>query len=488
MHLITLDSETDFEGWRKAARLLVLNEAKPTDATWIVRGDESELFAPAAETPPLETPQGTFSVSAKFIELAKSAILHRDPERFAILYRLLWRLRGHHHLLDVATDPDVALVTAMAKAVRRDEHKMHAFVRFREVGREQKSHYVAWFEPEHHIVELASSFFARRFADMPWSILTPDACAHWDGHAVAITPGVSKADAPTEDRLEETWRRYYASIFNPARLKVKAMQTAMPKKYWRNLPEASLIRPLIAGAERATGAMIANAATEPHKSQKRLEPSMTHHLREAAKHDTETGGIATLREEAAGCRACPLWKDATQTVFGEGPPHARLMLVGEQPGDKEDLAGKPFVGPAGQMLDRALQQAGIDRSKVYVTNAVKHFKFVPRGKIRLHQKPGTPEIRACRAWYERELAAIKPALVVAMGATAAQSVFGRITPINKSRGQLIELEHGIQALVTVHPSYLLRLPDADAKAREYERFVDDLRIAAALLKKDAHAA
>jgi uracil-DNA glycosylase len=477
MYLITLDSETDFEGWRKAARSLALHEVKPTDVTWIVRGDESELFAPAAET--LETPQGTFAVSAKFIELAQSAILHRDPERFAILYRLLWRLRVHHHLLDAATDPDVALVTAMARAVRRDEHKMHAFVRFREIGREQKAHYVAWFEPEHHIVELAAPFFARRFADMPWSILTPDACAHWDGHAVSITSGVSKADAPSEDRLEETWRRYYASIFNPARLKVKAMQTEMPKKYWRNLPEASLIKPLIAGAERSTGAMIANAATEPHKSQKRLEPSM--------KKDTD-GEIASLREEAAECRACPLWKDATQTVFGEGPPQARLMLVGEQPGDKEDLAGKPFVGPAGQMLDRALQEAGIDRSKVYVTNAVKHFKFVPRGKIRLHQKPATPEIRACRPWYERELAAIKPALVVAMGATAAQSVFGKITPVNKSRGQLIALEHGVQALVTVHPSYLLRLPDADAKAREYQRFVDDLRIAAALLNKNAHAA
>jgi len=487
MHLITLDSETDFEGWRKAARSLVLHEITPIDVTWIVEGDASELFAPAAETLPLETPQGTFSVSARFVELAQSAILHRNPERFAILYRLLWRLHGHHHLLEVATDPDVALVTAMAKAVRRDEHKMHAFVRFREVGREQKSHYVAWFEPEHHIVELTAPFFARRFADMPWSILTPDGCAHWDGHAVSITPGVSKADAPTEDRLEETWRRYYASIFNPARLKAKAMQTEMPKKYWRNLPEASLIKPLIAGAERATGAMIANAATEPHKSQKRLEPSMTSR-REVLGSDIETGDIASLREEAAGCRACPLWKDATQTVFGEGPPHARIMLVGEQPGDKEDLAGKPFVGPAGQMLDRALQEAGIDRSKVYVTNAVKHFKFVPRGKIRLHQKPGTPEIRACRPWYERELAAIKPALVVAMGATAAQSVFGRITPINKNRGQLIALEHGIQALVTVHPSYLLRLPDADAKAHEYQRFVDDLRIAAALLKKDAHAA
>jgi uracil-DNA glycosylase len=196
-----------------------------------------------------------------------------------------------------------------------------------------------------------------------------------------------------------------------------------------------------------------------------------------------SSSLKTLREEAADCRACPLWKNATQTVFGEGPQRAQAMLVGEQPGDKEDLAGKPFVGPAGQMLDRALEEAGIDRKKVYVTNAVKHFKFVPRGKIRLHQKPTTPEIKACRQWYELELASIKPDLVVAMGATAAQSVFGKITPINKNRGHLIDLGDGIKALVTVHPSHLLRLPDADAKTREYERFVDDLKIAAALLRK-----
>jgi uracil-DNA glycosylase family protein len=203
---------------------------------------------------------------------------------------------------------------------------------------------------------------------------------------------------------------------------------------------------------------------------------------------TASSSLETLREEAAHCRACPLWKDATQIVFGEGPAHARAMLVGEQPGDKEDLAGKPFVGPAGLMLDRALEQAGIDRKKIYVTNAVKHFKFVRRGKIRLHQKPTTTEIKACRPWYERELAAIKPVLVVAMGATAAQSVFGKITPINKNRGRLIDLDDGIKALVTVHPSYLLRLPDEGAKAREYERFVSDLRIAAALLRKSTRAA
>ncbi len=326
------------------------------------------------------------------------------------------------------------------------------------------SRFVAWFEPEHHIVEATASFFARRFADMAWSILTPEVCAHWDGQAVSFTPGAGKAEAPSEDRLEETWLRYYASIFNPARLKVKAMQTEMPKKYWRNLPEASLIKPLIAGAGRSANAMIANAATEPHKSQKRPEPSMK------SEHPASAESIRALREEAAGCRACHLWKDATQTVFGEGPQHASIMLVGEQPGDKEDLAGQPFVGPAGQMLDRALEQAGVDRDKVYVTNAVKHFKFVPRGKFRLHQKPNTAEIRACRPWYERELASIKPELVVAMGATAAQSVLGKATPINKNRGRLIDLDDGLKALVTVHPSYLLRLPDADARAREYQRF------------------
>src|SRR6266404_1077215 len=203
---------------------------------------------------------------------------------------------------------------------------------------------------------------------------------------------------------------------------------------------------------------------------------------------TSGSSLKILREEASRCRACHLWKNATQTVFGEGPQHAQIMLVGEQPGDKEDIAGKPFVGPAGQILDRALEEAGIERPKVYVTNAVKHFKFVPRGKIRLHQKPNTSEIKACRQWYERELAAIKPDLVVAMGATAAQCVFGKTTPINKNRGRTIDLDEGIKAMVTVHPSYLLRLPDADAKAREYQRLVDDLKVAADLLRKSARAA
>jgi uracil-DNA glycosylase len=459
MHFITLDSETDFEGWRKAARGLVLHHVPPSQVKWSVQGNEPELFERLATTAPLEAPQGTFNVPAKFVELAQSAILHRDPERFAILYRLVWRLRSNHDLPSVATDPDVSRAAAMAKAVQRDQHRMQTSVRFREIGREQKARFIAWFEPEHHIVEATSPFFARRFADMPWSILTPDVCAHWDGHVVSFTPGISKTEAPSEDRLEETWRRYHASILDPARLKVNAMA--------RNLPETSTIKP--------------NAATEPQEMHEPSEPAMK-------RKQAFANSLEALREEAANCRACHLWKDATQTVFGEGPQGAQVMLVGEQPGDKEDLAGKPFVGPAGLMLDRAIEEAGINRKKVYITNAVKHFKFVPRGKIRLHQKPNTAEIKACRQWYERELAVIKPDLVVAMGATAAQCVFGKITPINKNRGRLIDLDEGVKGLVTVHPSYLLRLPDAESKAREYERFVSDLKVAAAALRRSVRAA
>lgn len=190
-----------------------------------------------------------------------------------------------------------------------------------------------------------------------------------------------------------------------------------------------------------------------------------------------TGSIEDVRAAAAGCRACGLWEHATQTVFGEGPSHARIMLVGEQPGDVEDRQGHPFIGPAGRILDRALDEAGVDREQVYVTNAVKHFKYEPRGKRRLHKKPADAEIAACHQWLERELELVGPALVVAMGATAAKALLGRATGIEANRGKLIDFLPGMQLLVTVHPSFLLRVPDEDRDAA-YARFVEDLRKAA----------
>ncbi len=188
--------------------------------------------------------------------------------------------------------------------------------------------------------------------------------------------------------------------------------------------------------------------------------------------------IAALREEAAHCTRCHLYKWATQTVFGAGPSDARIMMVGEQPGDQEDLAGEPFVGPAGKLLDRALVEAGIDRSAVYLTNAVKHFKFEPRGKRRIHKKPERPEIEACKWWLEREIAVARPQLIVALGATAGQALFGRPVKVLSERGRISADPRGFRILVTVHPSMILRLPDAAAKEREFAALVADLRHAA----------
>jgi len=193
---------------------------------------------------------------------------------------------------------------------------------------------------------------------------------------------------------------------------------------------------------------------------------------------------STVREAAKDCEACRLYKHATQTVFGEGPKSAHLMLVGEQPGDYEDVAGKPFVGPAGKIMDKALEDAGIDRKKVYVTNAVKHFKWEPRGKRRLHKKPNSREIAACRPWLEAEVRLVRPHLVVAMGATAAQTIFGPTFRVTRERGKILSSKLGPRVLATVHPSSLLRQPDEEARHREYKRFVADLRIAVKAAKAD----
>jgi DNA polymerase len=187
--------------------------------------------------------------------------------------------------------------------------------------------------------------------------------------------------------------------------------------------------------------------------------------------------LAALREAASGCTGCPLYKLGTQTVFGEGSKRADVMFVGEQPGDAEDLAGKPFVGPAGKLLDRALEEAGINRAEVYVTNAVKHFKWEPRGKRRIHQKPSSRDIAACRPWLEGELRAVKPHVLVCLGATAAQTIFGPQFRVTKQRGEVMQSEFSAKTVATVHPSSLLRAPDEETRAREYANFVDDLRVA-----------
>lgn len=188
--------------------------------------------------------------------------------------------------------------------------------------------------------------------------------------------------------------------------------------------------------------------------------------------------LSKLREAAAGCKGCELWKTGTQTVFGEGRPRATVMMVGEQPGDKEDIQGKPFVGPAGAVLDKALVAAGIDRNEVYVTNIVKHFKWEPRGKRRIHKKPNSREINACRPWLNAEIEAVKPRIIVLLGATAAQGVLGRDFRVTQHRGQWVPSELALFVTATVHPSAILRAPDDDSRHEEMRKFVEDLKIVA----------
>jgi uracil-DNA glycosylase len=202
----------------------------------------------------------------------------------------------------------------------------------------------------------------------------------------------------------------------------------------------------------------------------------------AAPFVPERLSLKSLREAAQGCRGCDLWKSGTQTVFGEGRVRSRLLLVGEQPGDKEDLAGRPFVGPAGRLLDESLEEAGIERADVYVTNAVKHFKWIARGKRRIHQKPNWSEIAACAPWLEAEVAVVKPDVLVCLGATAAQALLGRGVRVTQDRGRPLESRLAPVAFATVHPSSILRAPDDESRRRERALFVDDLRVAAAALE------
>lgn len=448
---VRLAAPDDFDGWREAARALALIGAAPSEILWEVVGSEADLFGAPVPAPP--APAGLFSVPRPFVELAKQVVCHKDPARFGLLYAMLVKLRERPDALDDKADPVVHRLEGMARQVRRDIHKMHAFLRFREVETEAGPRFVAWFEPEHHIVRAAAPFFVQRFATMHWSILTPELSIHWNGEKLSEGPGAARGDAPEGDPVEDVWKTYYASIFNPARVKVGAMLREMPKKYWKNMPETALVPELLKGAQARESAMAEASAVKVG--------------------DNVEKSWAAIRAEAMHCTRCELYKCATQTVFGEGPLDARLVFVGEQPGDQEDLTGTPFVGPAGQLFDKALAEAGVPRERTYVTNAVKHFKFERRGKRRIHEKPNAGEITACRWWLQQELALIRPPLVVALGATAARSLFGKPVTISSLRGKAHKLEDGTEAWVTVHPSFLLRV--RDDREVEYEKFVEDLR-------------
>lgn len=459
----TVDPPWDFARWRDCARAAFRAGLAPESVDW--RDGEQGGLLPAADVRDLAPVRAAPAVPADLLTLAETVVCHRDAARHALPYRLLWRIAaGERTLLANAADPDVRRAQELAQAVRRDAHKMKAFVRFREVPGEEEA-FVAWFEPAQDIVDRVAPFFARRFAGMRWAIVTPRRSVSWDGTALAFGPGGVRADAPADDAQDALWKTYYANIFNPARLKLDAMRAEMPQKYWKLMPETALIPSLVREAGSRVQAMAEREAQAPRR---RIPAPAPPPAAPAA------GTMDALNAALRACRGCELWQPATQAVAGEGPRDARIAIVGEQPGDREDLAGRPFVGPAGQLFDRALGELGIDRSTLYLTNAVKHFRFEQRGKVRLHRNPEARHVSVCRSWIEQELLLVKPAVVACLGATAAQAMFGRGFRLMAERGRFIDLGDGRRGFATVHPSWVLRQPAGTARDAAWQGFVDDL--------------
>ena len=517
-----------FTRFRERARALLARGVPPDAASagWSAledgAGGTAHLFADADEplnaaaANPSSRPAPPVRVPAGFLALARSVALHRDAGRFDLLYRLLWRLAHEPALRHDPLDAELLRARRMARAVRRDAYKMRAFVRFRplrealdtaaDTPQAAPTLHVAWFEPEHDVLPAVAPWFARRFAGMRWAILTPQRSVRWRPETQQLVhgPGARRADAPPADPGEALWLTYYRHIFNPARLNLPLMRQHMPRRYWANLPEAAEIGTLAATARQRLQAMIDHAPNpaEPPRATARgtghastppsgalLAPGADPGVpasgcasampaamaATAARHaGAPWPDLATLAAAQQRCRACPLAACATQAVPGEGPLGAALMVVGEQPGDLEDLAGRPFVGPAGQLLDRALQQTGAERGQLFLTNAVRHFKHELRGKRRLHKTPGQREQQACRPWLEAEIALVRPCALLALGVTAAQALLGPGARLNELRGAWHDGPHGLPVYVTWHPAALLRMPPAEREAA-WPRWLADWR-------------
>jgi DNA polymerase len=463
-HLVR--AATDPERWFEQVLSLLSQHIAPEQILWDREAEAPVLPGVASDYDcALSVARGSRNLLPAYREAAALVLAHRDPGKWPLLYRVAWRLdRENPCLLKIESDADVHRLRRLQRQVEKDIYRMMQFVRFRQVGQELNMRYVAWHRPDHDVLAFAAPFFVKRFARLRWSIVTPTRSAHWDGTELRFAAGVPRAAGLEEDELEDLWRTYYGTVFDPARTNPRAMTSQMPRRFWSQLPEATEIVPLIHGAEGLVATMIQDAGRQAGA---RPFVPVAHSLE-------------VLSQAAASCRGCELYAGCTQTVFGAGPAKARIVLVGEQPGDEEDRTGLPFVGPAGTVLERALHGAGLDRETLYITNAVKHFRFVPAGRTRKHQTPRGLHIEACRPWLEAELETLKPVAIVCLGATAAKSVLGRSIKVVQQRGRILPSRWGAPALVTFHPSACLRAPDPATAERLYRTLVTDLATVASL--------
>lgn len=474
-----------FGQWRDAARDLLAHKVEPHMVQWVSSKDDADLFSnpvacvdeevepagagQAGDTPP-DAAASTVRISRELMDMLQTAACCRVPNRWAFLYLVLWRWGQGEKDVISAADEDGARLHSMVKAVHREEHDMHAYIRFRE-RREDAGppRFVAWFEPSHDVLPQVARHFASRMGRVTWMIATPDASVMWDGANLHTTGPLMRGPEEIDDAGEALWLTYYRSIFNPARLNADLLHSHIPSRFWKNLPEGSIVPEMVSQA--AAGA---RKVGQTHSVGQRAGTAIPI---AADKAQPQRDAPTSLDQ----CRRCDLWKHATQAVGGAGPKRARIMLVGEQPGDQEDLAGEPFVGPAGKLLDRAMSDAELDRRKVYLTNAVKHFKWEPRGKRRLHKTPAQREVEACSYWLDRELQQVSPDVIVAMGSTALKAVTGDSHATLKDAMERPFMHEGRWIVAIYHPSYVLRVPGDDAKAQAFAAMVAGFRQAVALL-------
>lgn len=453
MKIITM--KPTFEAWRKSARRLLEDKIHYEDVIWET-ADSGSLFDlmsdSAGEKPSL------IKIPRDFIETAHFVSAFNDDSTWSLLYRLLYRIVfENREIMQIALDNDVLEFERKRNLVSRDLHKMKAFVRFKEIKKNDQSIYVAWHRPDHRVLKFSAPFFTDRFNGMNWIIFTEDESMHWINNELTFGPGISQREADAFDETEELWKTYYASIFNPARLKINMMKKELPVRHWKTLPEAELIDGLIKEA--------------PNMVQEFYDSQRTSAIASIPKN------VSTLSELKAAlptCGACTICPKATGPVFGEGPSDADIVFVGEQPGNEEDLAGSPFVGPAGRLFMDALARADISRSEVYLTNAVKGFKFKDQDGFRKHLNPSASEISACRPWVKAELEMIKPRVLVCLGASAAQSIFGKMMKVGESQGKVFQTSHSDYTIILPHPSAILRMQDENEKARMHEHFINEI--------------
>jgi DNA polymerase len=477
-----------FAAWREAARELLVHGIPPESITWgaphmddLLAGGDLFTSAPPPAEPPHHpsTPPPDAQPSRQpphipraLMDMLQAAACCRVPDRWAFLYRVVWRWQQGDHAVQSPADEDGARLHAMVKAVHREEHDMHAYIRFRERPADAgPPRFVAWYEPRHDVLPQVAEHFVSRMGKVSWMIATPDASVLWDGHTLHNTgPLVGRAE-DLEDTGEALWLTYYRSVFNPARLNTDVMRQHIPSHRWKHLPEGKIVPQMV--SEASLGA-------------RKVGQLQAVGQRKGTTIPIAPGDAQPERQQPSKldeCRRCELYQFATQAVPGAGPKHARIMLLGEQPGDQEDLAGEPFVGPAGKLLDRVCEAAGVDRKTVYVTNAVKHFKWEPRGKRRLHKTPVQREIEACHYWLDKELASVKPTVIVALGATALKSILGTANvTLKNSLGKPLRHD-GRWVVTTYHPSYVLRVPGEDAKHEAFAVMVQALKLAHDLLRR-----